>query len=423
MSYADIIDDYYTPALREWDATANVPYLSSVAPLGAEAATSSATKTSSRSPRRARSRAPRPRRHDHLDDQPRPSRPTVRRVSAIRCSTRSAPRSCNRRRVQRRHARADLIELDRDRLDFRHRIADLIEHELRVLHLAAEDALQNAQRPPVGRMRILDEKLGDDQRRARAHGPARSAIAPVRRGTPSSRACACRDRTTSREAARTRARSVPASRFMPRPTPESPTSTCERVVTSGTNTNGVFAAHCTKKSMSSRMSKRGSNATPSSSSDTANIAQCGRKKPVSSWRHGLKRAPWRPSARAVGADVLGDRVREPRGRVRVECGAQRRYMHRQELVVVVEEVEPVAARRFERDVRGFGTRERLRGAHQPQRKRAAAVRQIAMRRGAGRDDDDFHVRIVLRGDRVERALQRRAVHAADRGSRREVGSS
>ena len=34
LSYADIIDGYYSPSLRQWDATASVPYLSSVAPVG-----------------------------------------------------------------------------------------------------------------------------------------------------------------------------------------------------------------------------------------------------------------------------------------------------------------------------------------------------------------------------------------------------
>ena len=36
MSYANIIENYYTPAVRAWDATASVPYLSSAAPLGDE---------------------------------------------------------------------------------------------------------------------------------------------------------------------------------------------------------------------------------------------------------------------------------------------------------------------------------------------------------------------------------------------------
>jgi chitinase len=35
LSYATIIDGYYTPALRQWDASASVPYLSSAAPIGA----------------------------------------------------------------------------------------------------------------------------------------------------------------------------------------------------------------------------------------------------------------------------------------------------------------------------------------------------------------------------------------------------
>jgi chitinase len=34
MSYATIVDGYYSPALRQWDATASVPYLSSAAPIG-----------------------------------------------------------------------------------------------------------------------------------------------------------------------------------------------------------------------------------------------------------------------------------------------------------------------------------------------------------------------------------------------------
>lgn len=37
LSYATIIDDYYSPSLRQWDATASVPYLSSAAPIGAGA--------------------------------------------------------------------------------------------------------------------------------------------------------------------------------------------------------------------------------------------------------------------------------------------------------------------------------------------------------------------------------------------------
>ena len=36
MSYANIIENYYTPSVRDWDSTASVPYLSSAAPLGAE---------------------------------------------------------------------------------------------------------------------------------------------------------------------------------------------------------------------------------------------------------------------------------------------------------------------------------------------------------------------------------------------------
>jgi chitinase len=39
MSYANIIENYYTPAVRAWDASALVPYLSSVVPLGAQACT------------------------------------------------------------------------------------------------------------------------------------------------------------------------------------------------------------------------------------------------------------------------------------------------------------------------------------------------------------------------------------------------
>jgi chitinase len=35
LSYAAIIDGYYSPTLRQWDATASVPYLSSAAPIGA----------------------------------------------------------------------------------------------------------------------------------------------------------------------------------------------------------------------------------------------------------------------------------------------------------------------------------------------------------------------------------------------------
>ena len=35
MSYATIVDGYYSPALRQWDAAASVPYLSSAAPIGA----------------------------------------------------------------------------------------------------------------------------------------------------------------------------------------------------------------------------------------------------------------------------------------------------------------------------------------------------------------------------------------------------
>lgn len=37
MTFANIIENYYTPAARVWDATALVPYLSSAAPLGAAA--------------------------------------------------------------------------------------------------------------------------------------------------------------------------------------------------------------------------------------------------------------------------------------------------------------------------------------------------------------------------------------------------
>jgi len=35
LSYATIVDDYYSPSLRQWDATASVPYLSSAVPIGA----------------------------------------------------------------------------------------------------------------------------------------------------------------------------------------------------------------------------------------------------------------------------------------------------------------------------------------------------------------------------------------------------
>jgi len=35
LSYATIIDGYYSPSLRQWDASASVPYLSSVNPIGA----------------------------------------------------------------------------------------------------------------------------------------------------------------------------------------------------------------------------------------------------------------------------------------------------------------------------------------------------------------------------------------------------
>jgi chitinase len=35
LSYAAIIDGYYSPTLRQWDATASVPYLSSAVPIGA----------------------------------------------------------------------------------------------------------------------------------------------------------------------------------------------------------------------------------------------------------------------------------------------------------------------------------------------------------------------------------------------------
>jgi len=35
MSYANIIENYYTPSVRVWDASARVPYLSSAPPLGA----------------------------------------------------------------------------------------------------------------------------------------------------------------------------------------------------------------------------------------------------------------------------------------------------------------------------------------------------------------------------------------------------
>ena len=49
------------------------------------------------------------------------------RASAIRCSTRSAPRSSNES-VQRRHARAHLIELHRERIDTRRRLADVGKH-------------------------------------------------------------------------------------------------------------------------------------------------------------------------------------------------------------------------------------------------------------------------------------------------------
>lgn len=36
MSYRNIVESYYTPALRVWDAAAQVPYLSSATPLGAQ---------------------------------------------------------------------------------------------------------------------------------------------------------------------------------------------------------------------------------------------------------------------------------------------------------------------------------------------------------------------------------------------------
>jgi len=39
LSYATIVDGYYSPSLRAWDATASVPYLSSAAPIGAAGCT------------------------------------------------------------------------------------------------------------------------------------------------------------------------------------------------------------------------------------------------------------------------------------------------------------------------------------------------------------------------------------------------
>ncbi len=94
---------------------------------------------------------------------------------------------------------------------------------------------------------------------------------------------------------------------------------------------------------------------------------------------------------AVGVDILTHRVCEAESGLRIERGAQARHVIRQQIVVVVEKVEPVATRGFERDVRGLGAFERAHGRHETQRERAAGIGHRAMRR-VGRDDDDFEVR-------------------------------
>ena len=81
LSYATIIDDYYSPSLRQWDATASVPYLSSAAPIGAGACNFvSYEDEQSIAAKGYYARAQSRRRH-HLDDRRRPPRRPAARAA------------------------------------------------------------------------------------------------------------------------------------------------------------------------------------------------------------------------------------------------------------------------------------------------------------------------------------------------------
>lgn len=101
--------------------------------------------------------------------------------------------------------------------------------------------------------------------------------------------------------------------------------------------------------------------------------------------------------------------------LRARRGKQGGEMLRQQFVVVVEEVEPFAARRLQRNVGRIRPRQAPLGLRADQAQRAAlpCVGQRPMCGAVGRDDDNFEVRPGLRRGGIQRACQRRPIHAAD----------
>ena len=124
------------------------------------------------------------------------------------------------------------------------------------------------------------------------------------------------------------------------------------------------------------------------------------------------------------AEQLAVRIDHARARkdhafaVRSRRGHQRAHVVGEQFVVVVEEVEPFAARGFERDVRGASDATSF-SPRADQSKRSAAVfaRQRPMRIAARGDDDDFQIRPGLPRRRIERALQRRRDPCCGSGSK------
>src|SRR5215469_2843870 len=109
----------------------------------------------------------------------------------------------------------------------------------------------------------------------------------------------------------------------------------------------------------------------------------------------LEAAAMMTDGATVGGHVFADRMHETEFGIGVEPGAQARDVMREQLVVVIEEVEPLALRGVECCVRCVRTCERMRCAHDAQGKCAAMVCELAMFLARG-DDDDFDVRIILR---------------------------
>jgi hypothetical protein len=86
----------------------------------------------------------------------------------------------------------------------------------------------------------------------------------------------------------------------------------------------------------------------------------------------------------------------------------------QQQVVIVEKRDPVAARRVEAGVGGLRPRQAEVALHQSQRVRSDATRKRRMIAPAGGDDDDFQLRVVLHGDRIEGRLQAHAARCCAR---------